>query len=166
MVYLIVAHDPDDVHPHPHCHIVCSGTNIWGEALNLNNAEFKNLKQRAEAYQRDRWPEYKHSKVEHGKGSKSRQPEYWIKKRDRAVYKDTLARTLERILSDVKSFDDFVKRIEHAGLVPWRDRRTGKVVGITFSGKNHRFRTLGISRERLRELERDRTRERSYGRGL
>ncbi|MEZ4850659.1 MAG: relaxase/mobilization nuclease domain-containing protein [Bacteroidia bacterium] len=165
-LYLIVAHNPDEVHPNPHCHIICSGTDIWGKALDLNNSEFTQLKQKTEQYQRDHWPQYTHSRVEHGKGTRSREREYWLRKRGQVLHKDTLSQTLERILRQSGSFTDFVKGIEQTGLALWQDQRNGKVVGITFNGRNHRFRTLGISREQLRQLERSPIRERSFGRGL
>ena len=161
-MYLAVAHAPDELHEHPHVHVIAGGTDIFGQALHLTNAKDRQLKVSAEAYQREHYPEYTHSRVEHGQGKKSRQREYWVKKRGKTLYKEKLSRTLDRVFSQSDSFADFLDGIEKAGLVPWRDKRNGKVVGITYQGRKHRFRTLGIGREKLRELER----ERSWDRGL
>ena len=153
-MYLAVAHEPDDKCNNPHVHIIVGGTDIFGRALHLQDTPFRELKQKTENYQREHYPEYIHSQVEHGQG-KNRSRDYWPKKRGRS-YKEKLKRELTDILERSQSFGDFVEQVEQAGHIIWRDRRNGKVVGLTYQGRNHRFRTLGIGKERLRELDRDR----------
>ncbi|MEL7534957.1 MAG: relaxase/mobilization nuclease domain-containing protein [Bacteroidota bacterium] len=153
-VYLAVAHQPDAKVKQPHVHIIAGGTDIFGRAIHLPKAENRRLKKSAEAYQREHYPEYVHSQIEHGRGVKDRQREYWLKKRGKTLYKEKLASQLKDIFKQAVSLEDFQRRLAEADLPTYQ--RSGKVVGIIYRGRKHRFGTLGIRLDRLPELERNR----------
>lgn len=160
-VYLAVAHEPDELHDHPHVHIIAGGTDRFGRAMHLINEADRILKQTSEAYQREHYPEYVHSQIEHGqkrKRGRSQGRDYWPK-RHGTSYKDTLGAVLQKAYREAISYQDFLDRINDAGLITYT--RRGNVVGIKYDNRKHRFRLFGITKDRLWELkEREQSRHR------
>ncbi|MEZ4849747.1 MAG: relaxase/mobilization nuclease domain-containing protein [Bacteroidia bacterium] len=155
-VYLAVAHEPDQDHEHPHVHIIAGGTDKFGRAMHLTNKDLLELKQKAEAYQREQYPQYVHSQIEHGKNDRSRSKsrDYWPKKRGES-YKEKLQNLLEKSLNKANSEKEFLEILGSIRLTPYY--RRGKASGVIFQNRKHRFSSLGISREMIMALEQERS---------
>lgn len=152
-MYIAIAHIPDQEQKHPHVHIIAGGVDRFGRSMRLSKKAFRELKQEAERYQRERYPELIHSEVEHGKSRTARQKEYELplrRKWNKSKLENHVKEILQQAFQAAQSLDDFYDRIQAAGLTTYT--RGGKIVGVWNGKYKFRFRLFGLKEEQLREL--------------
>jgi hypothetical protein len=160
---------------HPHIHFAISGTEYRNrKTLRMDDATFERLRYGIENYQVSRYPQLKHSIVylsREKRRGKDRQKEdrNTRKEREKQMNQRGLGKDGEKqqaitevrtCLLESQSFLDFENRLQHAGLALYKYR--GKTTGIVFGKRKYRFKTLGMSKEIIRELEKDKTNRERY----
>lgn len=161
---------------HAHIHLVISA-NLRGQPqrIRLSRAEFCEAKKALEAYQRERYPELTHSRVDHDpppehqrkQRAASKTPrlthnEHQRRKRlkregrDEPSRKELLRQHLLTALTGSLSPEHFQSRLLLNGIHVYE--RNAKPAGIIHNGKKYRFKTLGLheametARHRWRQL--------------
>lgn len=139
---------------HLHVHICESGLEIeTGMSMRMSKTEFARLKQSLERYQREQYPFLEHSVVEHGKGLengiKDREAQLNIRK-GKLSRKQILKNILSETLLNIGTLPNLKTALEGQGIKIYE--RGGKIYGVEYEGRNHRFEKLGFS-EQIIELE-------------
>ncbi len=143
-MFLITEHR-DKEHVHLHCAI--SGTKfLTGKANRMSKQEFQNLKVAMEKYQRTRYPELQHSRVEFTKKVHDK-----VRLGSRETQKITLNTQIKQAFKNAKNLPDFLSALEVNGHRPYYRRE--ELTGIQFEG-NRKFRLskLGIDTQKIQEL--------------
>lgn len=147
---------------HYHVHVCASGVEYrTGKSLRLSKKELKKLKKDIQGYQVERFPELSHSIVQHGKKEKSlvSEKEYQHKLRTgRETDKEKIIGMLKINYEKAVSKENFIEKLKESGLSIYS--RSGKVTGILYQGWKFRFKKLGFTDERLKELDQSLERER------
>lgn len=154
---------------HRHIHLVLSGTEYKSKkVLRMSDKEFKELRLGMEDYQKQMFPELKHSLV-YGKEKKmeraktrdrnaAKERAFQAKRRspEKLLEKERLMEMVQQSFNKARSIQGFIKNLESYGISTYM--WGGKVAGVVGKRK-YRFSTLGIDREMLRSLERLRERQ-------
>jgi hypothetical protein len=135
-----------------------SGTKYrTGEANRQSKADFQRLKLAMDAYQIKKYPALIYSLPLHGRSKRvGIAPKTQADGRSaRQSEKTSLLRCLSDAYSHSDSQDEFLAALRSKGHEPYY--RAGQLTGIKYQGggRKFRFRTLGYSRERIAELEKD-----------
>ena len=153
---LAFAHQ-DKEHVHLHCMI--SGLSFGsGRSNRISKEQFRTIKENMERFQREKYPEIKHSSITHNLPPKSpiTDKEHQIIKRGKSTQRQALQEQLEGIIKNCNSKEQFYRRLEDTGLKTYS--RGGKVYGVEQENeRNIRFKSIGIE-DKLNEL--DKTEER------
>jgi hypothetical protein len=125
---------------HAHVHIAVSGIDLEGRSLRMSKADFQRTKLEMETFQRERFPELVHSRVDHTRKTKTRENE-----QEPRTKKDRIRVEVEQIMQASSSLDHFFSQLEERGFVPYS--RAGKLTGIQVQGGHkYRFsRSLGLT---------------------
>lgn len=160
---------------HWHVHVVFSAVDrTTGMSLSLRFNELTELKQNLQAYQIEKYPELKHSIVEHGKKEKDQErvltdAEYHIKKRGHKTKKAQVIETIQEALDQASTTKEFIEKLNEVNM-PIYGRGGKELYGVTFGAKNYRFSTLDFTNQiielnkqtdRLQELQNIRKRSQS-----
>ena len=153
-IYLASSHHDKE---HIHLHIVMSSTKlITGESNRISRQEFKDLKLALDAYQKEKFPELKHSLPAHGKSQKLQlsDPEQKLQDREgKLSQKQELFQAVQSAYARSKSVDNFLSEIKSGGYKTYE--RGGKVYGLEDeSGRHYRFSTLGFDLNKLEDKDR------------
>lgn len=139
---------------HLHIHICESGLEIeTGMSMRMSKPEFGRLKQSLEFYQREAYSFLEHSMVEHGAGIENqisdREAQLNIRK-GKLSRKQILKNILSEKLPISQNLTDLKQVLEEQGIKIYE--RGGKVYGVQYEGRNHRFEKLGFL-EQINDLE-------------
>lgn len=144
-LYLGTAHIDRD---HIHLHIVMSGTKYRiGVANRITRENFRDIKLQMDSYQREKYPELKHSLPNHSRPKISLP----LLKITRAPEKELLAYSLNKAFTIAKSVDDLISLLHKEGFDPYY--RSGKLTGfVNTSGLKFRLSRLGYDKDKLEQL--------------
>lgn len=135
-----------------HIHFIVSGTQLNGRSSRVSKAEFQNIKEQLQEYQKERYPQLNKSVVEHGK-SKVKGKDYLknFKNSERSTVKNNLLKCIESSMLKAKTTDDFYKSLKSFGFDTYQ--RAGRITGIkTEDGMKFRLSRLNVS-EKLKALD-------------
>jgi len=149
-MYIAVPHFKEN----PHIHFCVGGLEYEsGMSFRMSKSEFARLKQSLETYQREQYPFLEHSKIEHGKGIKQeisdREAQLNIRK-GKLSRKQILKSILSEKLPISQNLTDLKQVLEEQGIKIYE--RGGKLYGVQYEGRNHRFEKLGFL-EQINDLE-------------
>lgn len=149
-MFLAVPHFKEN----PHIHFCVGGLEYEsGMSFRMSKSEFARLKQSLETYQREQYPFLEHSKIEHGKGIKQeisdREAQLKIRK-GKLSRKQILKNILSEKLPITQNLTDLKQVLEEQGIKIYE--RAGKIYGVQYEGRNHRFEKLGFL-EQVNDLE-------------
>jgi hypothetical protein len=144
-LYLGTAHVDRD---HIHLHIIMSGTKYrTGVANRITRENFRDIKLQMDSYQREKYPELKHSLPNHSK-TKVTLPLLRI---TRAPEKELLTYSLNKAFSIARSADHLISLLHKDGFEPYY--RSGKLTGfVNTSGLKFRLSRLGYDKNTLEQL--------------
>ena len=148
-MYAGTKHEDKD---HIHLHITISGTQLNGRSSRISKQQLHHIKIALDKYQREKYPQLKHSLPEHGK-SKRLAKEAIVErvKTERQTDKQALIESLEKAYSTSKSQEQFISRLINSGHQPYF--RNGAFQGVRFEGKTkYRLSGLGFDKTRLQAL--------------
>lgn len=149
-MYAGTKHEDKD---HIHLHITISGTQLNGRSSRISKQQLHHIKIVLDKYQREKYPQLKHSLPEHGK-SKRLAKEAIVErvKTERQTDKQVLIECLEKAYSTSKSQEQFISRLINYGHQPYF--RNGAFQGIRFDGKTkYRLSGLGFDKTRLQAFD-------------
>jgi hypothetical protein len=156
--------------PHPHIHLLIAANRPGrSRKLRLSRGEFAAVKRELEAYQRERYPQLKHSFAQPSperepaarEDSDSPRPpppaalppgsvradararRLAREGREDPARKDLLRDQLLKALAGADSENAFVCRLEAAGIPGYHYR--GRLTGVISGGRKHRFDNLGVT---------------------
>lgn len=142
---------------HIHLHLVMSGTTLNGRSSRISKQEFHEVKQKVQAYQKEKYPELAHSLPEHGKGRRvelTKEERKIIKFDERASVKTILLRCLEA--TEHTSAKQLFTALQAQGFTTYS--RGGSITGVQHeSGLKFRFSRLPIDISKLLEADRKTT---------
>ena len=128
---------------HIHAHVLQSAISYReGLSTNLSPDEFDAVKIQTQAYQQERYPQLRHSIVNHGKkrakvrGMDIDDPALRWSKKDMVIHH------LKRLLNESSDRNDFFDRAHQESLEVYS--RRGMPTGIIADGKKYRFSTLAL----------------------
>lgn len=149
-MYAGTKHEDKD---HIHLHITISGTQLNGRSSRISKQQLHHIKIVLDKYQREKYPQLKHSLPEHGKSKKlAKEAIVERVKTERQTDKQALIECLERAYSTSKSQEQFLSRITNSGHQPYF--RNGAFQGIRFEGKTkYRLSGLGFDKTRLHAFD-------------
>jgi len=135
---------------HLHLHLITSGSQINGRSNRMSRNEFAKLKLDLDAFQQTHFPELSHSLPSHG--TKQLVPAPVIDKRNgRLSQKEQIQQAIHAAYGNANSQASFESALHAMGYTPYT--RTGVLTGILLeSGRKYRFRSLGLSSEKLDDL--------------
>ncbi len=152
-----------------HVHIHCTFGAVEyksSKSLRISKARFKSIKKELELYQVQKYPELKASVCFLNKKQKERilkqefpdllvgEKEQQLKKRTgKKTDKETVSEMVKNLYLESKSQDDFFHKIIEAGLSVYKYRN--KVNGVYYKSYRYRFRTLSLTDEHIRLLEKN-----------
>jgi hypothetical protein len=149
--FIAVPHRDKD---HFHIHFCISAVEAkTGKSIRVSREEFKNIKEKIQQYQVQRYPELSNSVVNHSKESKRsiKESEFQLKKRGgQLTEKGKVKQQLDSIFKSAISKEDFYSKVKEQGLNIYE--RSGKIAGIE-GERNMRFSTLGYPENRLSDLD-------------
>jgi hypothetical protein len=148
-IYLVAPHFKDN----PHLHFCVSSLELEsGLSMRLSKPEFARLKQNIQEYQQEKYRFLEKSIVQHGKGIEEmsdREVQLNIRK-GKLSRKQILKNILSETLPNSPSLSELIITLESHGIKIYE--RGGKVYGVEYEGRNHRFDNLGFA-EKIIELE-------------
>jgi len=158
-VYLVSSHHDKD---HIHLHIIMSGTKyLTGESNRISRNKFHELKLALDSYQKEKYPKLTHSLPEHGKALKYQASQKDLKFKNPAEkpsQKQQILEATEKLYSKSKSLDHFLSQLKSKGFEPYY--RGGQLYGLeNQEGRHFRFKTIGYSKDKLEELNRQSVQE-------
>lgn len=144
-----------------HIHF-CFSSNGYRSAksIRLSKSQFKQIRLDMEQYQRERYPELSNSIVYLDKWQKNvalekekvSEKEFQVKKRTgRSSEKEQVRKLVHDCFTQSSSRDDFFKRLITEGLELYKYR--DKVNGLLWQKRRYRFKSLNISQEQLKSLQ-------------
>lgn len=146
-----------------HIHLCVGGLEYkTGKSMRMSKKDFQDLKKQMQTFQIEKYPELKHSIVNHQTGNKTKvtDKEYWFSIRNEvATDKEQLRELLDNTFASARSEKDFYTKLEEQDIELYE--RNGKITGVTFNDRKHRFSRLGYDEKRFEEfsVERDRLNE-------
>ena len=146
---------------HYHMHICTSGIEYrTGHSMRLSKSAFGKLKLDIQKFQKERFPEFEKSVVNHGAKSKRRGKELENIKHDEKDkrYISAILKTCYKKANSVKSFESL---IQDSGLITYR--RGGRLSGLIFNERRYRLSKLGFDVQHLNFLERNTVRKSELG---
>lgn len=121
---------------------------LTGEANRLSKKEFQKLKEDLEKYQREKYPELENSIVH----SKPKRDRAIGRKNTRQTDKEALTKLLENSFTSTKNMESFFTTLQSKNFQPYY--RNEKLTGVkSASGMKFRFKTMGIDKQQLYDLE-------------
>ena len=130
-----------------HVHLMISANEIESERrVRLSKKEYSQIQQRLENYKNQKYKELSQSSLYKDKKdlSKDKQNEQELKNRAKKSIKDKIKEELEKIFDKSISKMNLEKYLKASGYEVYT---RGKTQGVTFNGKNYRFKTLGLDVE-------------------
>lgn len=150
---VVVPHNNTDS---PHLHILESATLYReGKSSGLRKQELHNLKMELEYFIQERFPELENSGVEHGKGKPYvKEPEIQLLNRKGTSEREQLQKLIQNAYSSANSKQQFLDILQDQGYLHYQRNSDGIPTGLlSESGRKYRFKTLGLSFEKIMELE-------------
>jgi hypothetical protein len=134
---------------HVHLHIAISGTQLNGRSSRISKQKLHSIKLALDKYQREKYPQLKHSLPEHGRGQRLAKEGIIERiKTERQTHKQGLIESLEKAWSDSKSQQQFIAKLKEYGHQPYF--RNGVLQGVRYEGQTkYRFSNLGFDKTRL-----------------
>jgi hypothetical protein len=153
-LYAGTKHEDKD---HVHLHIAISGTQLNGRSSRISKQKLHSIKLALDKYQREKYPQLKHSLPEHGKGMRlAKEAIVERVKTERQTDKQALLECLERNFSSSKSLEQFLSQIRDSGHQPYF--RNGALQGIRYEGQaKYRLSKLGYDKTKLQALSQVKT---------
>lgn len=159
----IVLAIPHTHEPHPHVHILISGTKIRSKkSMRMSKNQFKALRKSIESYQKKHYPELNHSLVyqapdkrqPRGKAKRKDQYRQAQKKTNRTqkLDKERLSEAIKQMYQKSNNIQSFVDLINHQPKLTHYYYRN-RLAGVVYHNRKYRFTTLGLTKEMLRNLE-------------
>ena len=136
---------------HYHMHICTSGIEYrTGHSMRLSKSAFGKLKLDIQKFQKERFPEFEKSVVDHGAKDKRRGKEHENIKHDEKDkrYLSAILKTCYKKANSIKTFDSLIK---DSGLKTYQ--RGGRLSGVVYNDRKYRLQKLGFNKDRLQELE-------------
>ena len=135
-----------------HIHCIVSGTNVAGYSSRISKQQLHHIKLELDKFQRERYPELKHSLPNHGAKTKGLAKDSILQKvkAERQTNKQTLIERLEKTYSNSKSQEHFLSQLSKSGQEPYY--RNGSLQGVMFEGKKYRIGRLGFDKTKFQEL--------------
>lgn len=130
---------------HFHCHILVGAVDRAGKSMRMSHAELNELKEKAQAYYIEKYPELGRSVVRHGRKKKSHSTdkEYQMKLHTgRATSREEITELVNSCVRQTLGEEALVKMLSEVGIKVYR--RGGKIVGIIAQERKFRFKSLGI----------------------
>lgn len=148
-LYLVNVHKDRQ---HVHFHIIQSTVKyLTGETNRLSKKEFQELKINLQEYQRQKYPQLKQSLPDHGKNQKHRSAILKDQIIDKGhSHKLLVYQQVEKLYNNSKSLDGFYRNLKAQGYEPYQ--RGNSTYGIEHEGRNFRFKTMGLTPEKLEDL--------------
>lgn len=149
-LYIGTKHTDKD---HIHLHLAMSAVDLAGRSARISKKDFEQLKLDLDTYQREHYPELKHSLPEHRRKSREVTRAAIIEniQSQRQSEKASLFQLLDKAYTRSKSLDQFLEQLTTQGCTPYY--RAGTLTGITTeSGRKYRFKGLGYDNEKLEQL--------------
>lgn len=152
-VYVAVVHfDKPDM---PHLHIIHSANDLRGKATRQSKGEFAKLKRELEEYQREKFPELVHSKVEHRnlalKSDKQISGDKFYKNRRTESDKSAIGKQLQSAYAKAHSLKELIRDLESNGYEIYY--RNGRPQGICHKNLKHRFSKFGLDKDKFSALK-------------
>lgn len=158
----------------PHIHIVISANRYKSnEKIRVSKWEFKQIKQKIEQYQREKYPELEHSRVDHtgkgkirkGRGEREKERRHRKEQGKKPSKKEMLSQEVEKKLFQASSLPEFEDLLMKEGDTLYQRGKTQGIIQKE-TGKKHRFTTLGVQKlyqERVAQWARSQTRATELG---
>ncbi len=150
-----------------HFHCMISGTELRSKKrLRMSQKEMKTLLQNFENYHKDKYPQLENSIIHTIKPSQisrdiakenrnyRREKEHQLKQRicDNKTQKEVVAKMVNELLQQVGNFTQLVKHIEETDSLAVYSFRS-QIRGVLYHSRKWRFSTLGVSKEKIQQLE-------------
>jgi hypothetical protein len=138
---------------HIHLHITVSGTQLNGRSSRISKQQLQHIKIVLDKYQREKYPQLKHSLPEHGKSRRlTKEAIVERVKTERQTDKQALIECLEKAYTGSRSQEQFLSQLKQAGHQPYF--RNGAFQGVKFEGQmKYRLTNLGFDKTRLAVLD-------------
>jgi hypothetical protein len=149
ILYAIAKHDDK---AHIHAHICMSATRTDGSSSRVSKAEFADIKDRLQTYQKEKYPFLEYSLPEHGKKKNALEKGVWKNIRDeRSTVKNNLLDAITSIRP--KGTKELLEQLEEQGYFAYY--RANALTGVRHLESNLKFRfnRIGVDIEELRRLE-------------
>lgn len=138
---------------HKHLHICQSASTTDGRTSRISKAEFAEIKDRLQEFQKRMYPFLEHSLPDHGKKKRAIEKGEWdkIKSDERCNVKTRLLETISSIRP--KGTKELLEQLEAEGYFPYY--RASKLTGVLHVESNLKFRfnRLGLDIEGLQKIE-------------
>lgn len=153
---------------HAHLHIAVSGSRfLTGLSSRMSKASFDMLKKDMERYQKEKYPELKHSIAYSKEKAKSTDKKYV-----RQSNKSEITKALDSVFAQSKTTHEVEKKLSDLGHTPYY--RNGVLTGVSYKGEmkfrlnrlGYNIHDIGVGREsekQLKELESIRSRGNDKG---
>ena len=140
---------------HYHVHVLVSGIEYkTGKGMRLSKTALTKLKKEIQQYQQEKFPELSNSIVAYGKKSvlpKTSEKEYQLKYRvGRETEKEKVLTKINACYKKANSKEFFFQLLNESGLKTYE--RGGKITGVVHGKYKFRFMRIGITEEKLNEL--------------
>ena len=156
-----------------HVHILISGTEYRSKkTLRLDNKRFMKVRRDLEKYQLEHYPDLKYSVVYGKEKDKMKQKdrdqntrvqkEFELKKRGKITDKKKLQEVLLQCYKEAKDKEDFYKLLEKGQVQTYTRGKNIEPYGVTLNNRNYRFKTLGVDKEKITELEGRKQKQKEY----
>lgn len=136
---------------HWHIHIIAASLEYrTGKSLRMSRKEFSELKQNAQSYQIQKYPELTHSVVRHNRKRKARitDREYQYKRRTgKQSRREAVIALIKSCTLNTPSQEEFFARLQGCKLQTYV--RGGRIYGVTDGEYKYRFKTIGIDLDRI-----------------
>lgn len=140
---------------HAHLHIAVSGTRfLTGLSSRMSKASFDKLKKELERYQKEKYPELKHSLVYSKEKARSKDKKYI-----RQSNKSEITKVLDLVFAQSKTAIEVEKILLDMGHTPYY--RNGTLTGVSYRGEmkfrfnrlGYNLQDLGVDRESEKQLK-------------
>jgi hypothetical protein len=124
---------------HLHIHIAMSAVQLNGRSSRISKVQFEKLKEDMDRYQSLKYPELSNSLPERGKTRKV------------VFQQNTQIQHVHELVQKAKSMTEFLDMLQEKNIQPYY--RSGRLQGVVSENRRYRLKRLGISDERLKELD-------------
>jgi hypothetical protein len=124
---------------HLHIHLAMSAVQLNGRSSRISKAQFEKLKEDMDRYQALKYPQLSNSLPERGKNRKT------------AFWENSKIQQLHEFVQSAQSMTQLIDLLKEQNIEPYY--RLGKLQGIISENKKYRLKRLGISDQKLKELD-------------